>query len=110
MTRPGPTHCRDCADYYRTHRHALRHMAPTPADRAEWFARFHDAGHLDPADADEARVREAAGDVYFPAGVDIFMTGHNVAFDGRTPLELIAAGETARVLDWLHGARTGVMG
>jgi hypothetical protein len=45
-----------------------------------------------------AEVRAKCAEVYTPEGVDIWMSARQHYFYGRTPLELIEAGETDVVL------------
>lgn len=112
---PGPTNCPDCGRYYREHRGRLKALWRDDRDVLVefgpwldgWFDRYHHAGHVDPVAVDVAKVREAAGVVYFPVGVDVFLTGRNRAFNHRTPLDLIESGETATVLAWLASAAEG---
>jgi uncharacterized protein (DUF2384 family) len=56
----------------------------------EWIA---GAGH------DLGEVIEGLLDTYKPFGVGIFLVSPNRSLDGRRPIDLIAEGESARVLD-----------
>lgn len=60
--------------------------------------------------ADERAVRAAAAEVYKPEGVDIWMNAMQMRFDGRTPLEAIADGDTDRVLQVLDQLASGAFG
>lgn len=59
---------------------------------------------------DERTVRAAAAEVYKPEGVDIWMNAMQMRFDGRTPLEAIADGDTDRVLQVLDQLASGASG
>lgn len=105
--------CPDCLAFYRTDRPRIIASRPTPGDHtwvAQWLARYHDAGHADPTLVDIDLVRAAAGEVYFPAGVDVFMTGRNAALNHERPLDLIEAGRTDEVLALLERLTAGAMG
>jgi uncharacterized protein (DUF2384 family) len=53
-------------------------------------------------------VRQAALEVYRPEGVEIWLRAPNPMLDGRTPLDALAAGQTASVLAVLEGMAAGV--
>lgn len=57
----------------------------------------------------DARVRAAAAEIYMPEGVEIWMHAANPMLDGRTPDDLVAAGEAQRVLDLLLALAEGVI-
>lgn len=59
--------------------------------------------------ADYVRVREALAEVYRPEGIDIWLAAPNRMFEGRTPAEMIEAGQTGRVLDLVHVLADGVV-
>jgi len=69
--------------------------APKPSEAAQY--------------ADYGRVREAAAEVYTPEGVEVWMTARNKMFEGRTPTEMIEAGQTGRVLDLIAALADGVV-
>ena len=59
---------------------------------------------------EEAIVRAAAAEVYKPEGVDIWMNAPNPWFHYSTPMQMIAAGDTERVLQVLEQLTTGSFG
>lgn len=59
---------------------------------------------------DERAVRAAAAEIYKPEGVEIWMNAMQARFDGRTPLEAIADGDTDRVLQVLDQLASGAFG
>jgi hypothetical protein len=59
------------------------------------------------AGTDLQRVRELCAEVYTPEGVEIWMAARNQRFHGRTPMELIEAGDTGDVLMVLDQLASG---
>ena len=59
---------------------------------------------------DEAIVRAAAAEVYKPEGVDIWMNAPNPSMHNATPMQMIEAGDTERVLQVLEQLTTGSFG
>lgn len=105
--------CPDCRDYYKSDRPRIIAGRTDHSDLGwvtRWLARYHDAGHADPTTVDIDLVRTAAALVYFPAGVDVFMTGRNAALNHQRPLDLIEAGRTDEVLALLERLTAGAMG
>lgn len=58
----------------------------------------------------EMVVRDAAGRVFKPAGVDIWMQAPNPWLNNATPMQFIRAGDVDRVLDVIAGLAEGVTG
>ena len=57
--------------------------------------------------SDRDRVLAMCGEVYTPEGVTIWMGARNAMLDGRTPDELLEAGESDRVLALLDMLASG---
>lgn len=105
----GPLDCTDCRLYYQHHRDTVdaRYKATANGtDRrvwfGKWFARFHADGHTDPFDAEVQMVRTAAEEVYWPAGVDIFLNGKCAVLGNRRPIDMIRSGQVDEVLAYLN--------
>ncbi len=57
--------------------------------------------HGDDYATDRQRVATAALEVYTEEGVRIWMAAKNRMLEGRSPEDLIRAGETQRVMDYI---------
>lgn len=54
-------------------------------------------------------VREAAGELYRPEGVERWIRAENPMLDGERPYRLVQRGETQRVLDLILALCEGVI-
>lgn len=57
---------------------------------------------------DEQIVRAAVAEIYRPEGVEIWMHAPNRMLGGESPLDLIAAGRSQRVLDLINALAEGI--
>lgn len=49
----------------------------------------------------ELHYRDALGEIYTPEGVEMVMQSRNTMLDGRSPNDLLDAGEYARLDEWI---------
>lgn len=58
---------------------------------------------------EEAFIREVAGTVYRPEGVDIWMRSPNQLLEGMSPIEMIESGRSMEVYHLIQAVAEGVI-